>query len=54
MDNKSLKEKEMQPVFPVEDNRLGETLDFTELICLKGGKEDEKDSGNAGGLFCWC
>lgn len=36
------------------ENELMETLEFSELNDLKGGADRKKDSGNAGGIVCWC
>lgn len=55
MKNEVLRVKEVPFELLQESDVLGETLDFTDLMSIKGGKEDEKESsGHAGGLFCWC
>lgn len=54
MKNESLKVEEVQLELSEKSKAPIEMLDFSELMCVKGGKEEQKDSGNAGGLFCWC
>lgn len=55
MKNELLKIQDITSEYPSENELFGESLDLSELICIKGGKEEEKESsGHAGGLFCWC